>query len=89
MVHLAFKRVIGPKRVAVRTIHAVQENPKYARYIKKLNDYRHKLEDEIIADCSYFLDMIHSYVIDRKGNGFETEAFFLTLTGDMTRYICE
>ena len=88
-IHLSFKKVLGPKRVAVRTIHAVQENPKYARYTKKLNDYRHKLEDEIVSDCSYFLDMVHSYCIDRKGNRNESETFFLMLAADLTRYICE
>ena len=88
-VQIAFKNVIGPKRVVVRTLHAILENPKYARYNKRINDYRHKVEDEIVSDCSYFLDMLHSYCIDRKGNGAETETFFLTVAADLTRYICE
>ena len=33
--------------------------------------------------------MLHSYCIDRKGNGPESETFFLFLAADMTRYICE
>jgi len=33
--------------------------------------------------------MLHSYCIDRTGNLAESEVFFLTLAGDLTRYMCE
>lgn len=86
---MAFKKVLGPKRVIVRTILAVEENPKYNKYTKRLRAYRKKVEEEIIGDCSHFLDMLHAYCVDRTGNGLETETFFITLVADMTRYICE
>ena len=33
--------------------------------------------------------MLHSYCIDRNGNGLESETFFLMLGADLNRYICE
>ena len=33
--------------------------------------------------------MLHAYCIDRAGNGFESEVFFVTMAADLTRYICE
>ena len=33
--------------------------------------------------------MLHSYTIDRTGNGAESECFFLSLAADLTRYMCE
>ena len=44
---------------------------------------------EIITNCVYYIDMLQSYCIDRKGNGLESETFFLLLAADMTRYMCE
>lgn len=33
--------------------------------------------------------MLHSYCVDRIGNRAESEVFFLTLVGDLNRYIME
>lgn len=33
--------------------------------------------------------MLHSYCVDRTGNGPESEVFFLTMVADLTRYIAE
>lgn len=89
LVHVGFKTVLGPKRVAVRTISAILENPKYNRYSKKIAAYKQKLQQEIISDCTYYLDMLQSYCIDRKGNRIESETFFNLMAADLTRYICE
>ena len=81
--------MVSSKRVVVRTLGAVTENPKYARYAKRVRSYTEKIQEEVIADCSHFIDMLHSYCIDRKGNSPETETFFILLAADMTRYMCE
>jgi len=43
LVHVGFKTVLGPKRVTIRTLDAIQENPKYNRYSKKISAYKKKL----------------------------------------------
>ena len=89
MVHVIFKKVIGPKRVLLRILKSVTENPKYRRFNKKLVTYQTKMKEELITDCNYFMDMLHSYCVDRTGNGPESEVFFLMLVADLTRYIAE
>ena len=89
IMQVAIKNVLGEKRVLVRTLDSVLENPKYTRYDKRLRQYRKQIQTEIITSCSHFSDMIHSYCIDRQGNRVESEVFFLTLAADLTRYICE
>ena len=89
LVHVGFKTVLSAKRVTVRTLNAIAENPKYTRYDRRIKLYKKKMQEDIIIDCTHFLDMLHSYCIDRNGNGIETEVFFLTLAADMTRYMLE
>ena len=54
-----------------------------------MRTYTTKLQEELIGDCKYYQDMLHSYCIDRAGNGPESETFFLMLAGDLSRYVCE
>ena len=51
--------------------------------------FTNKLKEELISDCNYFMDMLHSYCVDRTGNGPESEVFFLMLVADLTRYVAE
>ena len=89
LVHVCFKNVIGPKRVLVRTLDAIMENPKYNKYTKRMKAYKTKVRDELIGDATYMIDMLQSYCIDRKGNGAESNTFFYLMAADLTRYICE
>ena len=89
LIHCIFKKVISQKRVMLRIIMTVLENPKYQRFRTKVQDYQKKIKEELITDCNYFMDMIHSYCIDRTGNLPESEVFFITLVADLTRYIAE
>ena len=75
--------------MTVRTLNAISENPKYTRYDRRIKLFKKKMQEEMIVDCTHFLDMLHSYCIDRDGNGPESEVFFLSLAADMTRYMLE
>ena len=72
LVQVCMKTVLSKKRVTVRTLKAVSDNPKYTRYDRRVKLYMKKVQDEIIIDCTHFLDMLHSYCIDRDGNGAES-----------------
>ena len=89
LIRVGFKNVIGRKRVLARIVESTCDNPKYQKYKRRLRQYQNKLKEEIIGDCKYFIDMLHSYCVDRTGNGVESEVFFLTQVADLTRYICE
>ena len=89
LIHVGFKNILAQKRVTIRTLHAIAENPKYTRYDRRIKQYMKKMQEELVLDCTHFLDMLHSYCIDRNGNGNESEVFFLTLAADLTRYMLE
>ncbi len=40
IMQVAIKNVLGEKRVLVRTLDSVLENPKYNRYDKRLKQYK-------------------------------------------------
>jgi len=48
---VGFKNQIGTKRTAIRTINAIKDNPKYAKYGDSLSAYRKKIEGELHQDC--------------------------------------
>ena len=43
LVHVGFKNIISAKRVIVRTLDAISENPKYTRYDRRVKEYRKKI----------------------------------------------
>ena len=85
---VAFKNLVNSKRVAWRTVKAVQNNVKYQLYIDSIKEYQGKLEDGIFADCQQIITIVQNHIIKKKGNG-EAKAFFLKILGDNYRYIAE
>ena len=51
LLSVAFKNLISSKRSACRTISAIEQNPKYAKFNEALLQYKQKIEDQLQADC--------------------------------------
>ena len=47
LLSVGFKNLIGSKRTAIRTITAIEQNPKYAKYNGALSEYKKKIESEL------------------------------------------
>ena len=47
MLSVSFKNLIGGKRTAIRTIAAIEQNPKYSKYGEALGAYKKKIEGEL------------------------------------------
>lgn len=47
LLSVGFKNLIGTKRTAIRTISAIEQNPKYSKYSEALGSYKKKIEDEL------------------------------------------
>lgn len=47
LLSVGFKNLIGGKRTAIRTISAIEQNPKYAKYSEALSSYKKRIEDEL------------------------------------------
>ena len=51
LLSVGFKNLIGGKRTAIRTISAIEQNPKYGKYQDALATYKQSIETKLTADC--------------------------------------
>ena len=88
LLSVAFKNLISSKRAACRTIAAIEQNPKYAKFGDALAQYKAGIEQQLTEDCEKIIGMIKSKVLDKGCDG-EPKAFFIKMVGDYYRYISE
>ena len=85
---VAFKNLISSKRSACRTIQAVEENPKYAKFSAGLTAYKKQIESLLKEDCDQVISIINDHVLTRDCEG-EAKVFFVKMVGDYYRYKAE
>ena len=88
LLSVAFKNLISSKRAACRTIAAIEQNPKYAKFSDALARYKTEIEEKLTGDCQKVVDMINDKVLAKPCDG-ESKAFFVKMVGDYYRYIAE
>lgn len=88
LLSVGFKNLIGGKRTAIRTITAIEQNPKYGKFNTALSHYKRKIEGELQKNCQDIIDMIKSDAMKTAGD-IEGKAFFLKMVGDYYRYMAE
>ena len=89
LLSVAFKNLISSKRAACRTISAIEQNPKYAKFNDALTQYKQTIEMQLHADCQKIIDMIQEKVLNNGSCKEEAKAFFVKMVGDYYRYIAE
>ena len=50
-ISVGFKNLIGSERGAVRTIGAIEQNPKYKKFDSALTAYKTKIQGELYTKC--------------------------------------
>lgn len=88
LLSVGFKNLIGGKRTAIRTIAAIEQNPKYSKYGGALTAYKKKIEEELQKDCQNIINMIRNDALKGSSDG-EGKTFFLKMVGDYYRYMAE
>ena len=88
LLSVGFKNLIGGKRTAIRTIAAIEQNPKYAKFGAALLAYKKKIEEDLQKDCQNIINMIKSDAMKTQTET-ESKAFFLKMIGDYYRYMAE
>jgi 14-3-3 protein epsilon len=88
LISVAFKNLISSKRTAIRTITAIEQNPKYQNFATPLNNYKKKIEELLYKDCENIINIIKSKVLSKQCQD-EPRAFFAKMVGDYYRYIAE
>ncbi|CDW77668.1 14-3-3 protein [Stylonychia lemnae] len=88
LLSVGFKNLIGGKRTAIRTISAIEQNPKYQKFGAALGEYKKKIEGELQQDCQNIINMIKNDAMKTQQEA-EGRAFFLKMVGDYFRYMAE
>jgi hypothetical protein len=85
---VGFKNQIGSKRTAIRTISAIEQNPKYQQYNGSLSTYKKKIEEELYEQCMSIVKIVKEDCMKIAATE-ETKAFFFKMIGDYYRYVAE
>lgn len=88
LLSVGFKNLIGTKRTAIRTISAIEQNPKYSKYGEALGTYKKKIEDELFKQCKQIVGLVKDKCM-KVSSDSESKAFFLKMVGDYYRYVAE
>ena len=63
LLSVAFKNLISSKRAACRTIQAIEQNAKYAKFESALAGYKSQIEEALTKDCQRVVDVIQQNVL--------------------------
>jgi len=88
LLSVGFKNQIGSKRTAIRTISAIEQNPKYSKFNAALLKYKKKIEGELYDQCIAIVQIVEANCMERAQTD-ETKAFFYKMIGDYYRYVAE
>jgi 14-3-3 protein epsilon len=88
LLSVGFKNQIGSKRTAIRTISAIEQNPKYSKFNDGLSAYKKKIEGELYDQCIMIVKIVEDECMG-KATTDETKAFFYKMMGDYYRYVAE
>ena len=88
LLSVGFKNQIGSKRTAIRTISAIEQNPKYSKFNDGLSAYKKKIEQELYNQCISIVAIVKDSCMKVAATD-ETKAFFYKMIGDYYRYVAE
>jgi 14-3-3 protein epsilon len=88
LLSVGFKNQIGSKRTAIRTISAIEQNPKYSKFGEELKKYKTQIEKELYDQCIAIVEIVKGQCMNVAATD-ETKAFFYKMIGDYYRYVAE
>ena len=88
LLSVGFKNLIGSQRGAIRTIGAIEQNPKYQKFGDALGLYKKKIESELYDKCMMIVNTVKNDCL-KLAQEDESKAFFQKMIGDYYRYVAE
>ena len=88
LLSVGFKNLIGSQRGAIRTIGAIEQNPKYSKFNNALSDYKKRIELELYNQCIAIVNTVKDSCM-KVASTDETKAFFYKMIGDYYSYVAE
>jgi len=86
LLSVAYKNVVGSKRASWRTLSGGFDDADE----ELLGKYKKLVEEELESICKQVLSLLTDHLCKNvKGNGDETEVFYLKMCGDYYRYLSE
>ena len=88
LLSVGFKNLIGSQRGAIRTIGAIEQNPKYTKFSDALQTYKKRIENELYDKCIEIVEVVRGKCLGCAADD-ESKAFFHKMVGDYYRYVAE
>uniref|UniRef100_A0A7I4DKP6 14-3-3 domain-containing protein n=1 Tax=Physcomitrium patens TaxID=3218 RepID=A0A7I4DKP6_PHYPA len=91
LLSVGYKNVIGARRASWRIMSSIeQKEDSKGNYqnVKRIKDYRHKVEEELSKICNDILSIIDGHLIPSSSTG-ESTVFYYKMKGDYYRYLAE
>ncbi|TPX55236.1 hypothetical protein PhCBS80983_g05503 [Powellomyces hirtus] len=91
LLSVAYKNVIGARRASWRIVSSIEQKEETKGnegQVKKIKDYRIKIEGELSEVCSDILNVLDEHLIPAAEAG-ESKVFYYKMKGDYHRYLAE
>jgi len=91
LLSVAYKNVIGARRASWRIISSIEqkeENKGNETHVKRIKEYRSKVDLELSEICRDILELLDKHLIPSATNG-ESKVFYYKMKGDYHRYLAE
>nr|CAB3267839.1 14-3-3 protein gamma-2-like [Phallusia mammillata] len=90
LLSLAYKHIVGARRLSWRIISSIEQNPETQNENKLniLRNYREKIEAEIEEKCLEVIGLLDSILLPAAPN-IESQVFYNKMKGDYYRYMAE
>ncbi|MCI4382809.1 hypothetical protein PGIGA_G00019020 [Pangasianodon gigas] len=89
LLSVAYKNVVGTRRLAWRVVSNIENNPEESdKKPEPVKEYREKVESELRDICNDVLELLSKYLITNSTH-HENKVFYLKMKGDYFRYLAE
>ncbi|KAJ4964565.1 hypothetical protein NE237_016414 [Protea cynaroides] len=91
LVSVGYKNVIGARRASWRILSSIEQKEEAKGNevnVKRIRDYRQRVENELSKICNDILSVIDEHLLPSSSTG-ESTVFYYKMKGDYCRYLAE
>lgn len=91
LLSVGYKNVIGARRASWRIMSSIEQKEEAKgneQNVKRIKEYRQKVEDELSKICNDILSIIDEHLLPSSTSG-ESTVFYYKMKGDYYRYLAE
>ncbi|KAG0484669.1 hypothetical protein HPP92_008748 [Vanilla planifolia] len=91
LLSVGYKNVIGARRASWRILSSIEQKEEAKgneQHVKRIREYRQKVESELSGICTDIMAVINENLIPSSSTG-ESSVFYYKMKGDYYRYLAE